>query len=164
MSTPGTEVDAEWGKLLDLGDEERQAAMAKRYQELAALEEEKRRHKLMAMARAEYALSDEELRSFTASRLRTWLAMETQMAKRIASSYDSVMEKMPGGQAMRRVATVQTIHNQFSVDDRERLATMIPNIFIGAGIRAQVHKTQQPPRREAPARKGWRQWWPFGGR
>src|SRR2546428_625429 len=109
MTTLETAPDEPWGRLADLDETSREEQMTVRYEQLVGLEAEDRRRRLYGMARAEYALSDEKLRSFTRSRLQVWLKMEAEAAKTIATSYDAVMTRMPGDAAMRRIAMAQTL-------------------------------------------------------
>lgn len=152
--------EREWGLLAEKSEEEeRRRLMEARYTELAALAEETRRSRLLPMAQAEYALSDDALRRFTMSRLQVWLHMDQEMAKKIAESYDAVMTQLPATAAMRRVALVQTLARNFSPDDQARLRTLLPRVFAGAGEAAQA-RTRAPEPAAAPAMKkaGWQFW------
>ena len=127
--TTDSSVDEAWGKLADTGEEERETQMFQRYTELASLSEEARRSRLLAMAKAEYALPDAKLRTFTLSRMRVWLKIDPENAKKMAVSYSAVMNQMPGPAAMRRVALVQTLAREFSLEDREKLVALAPGVF-----------------------------------
>ena len=105
MTLSDAGADQDWGRLIDVDEAEREAAMLQRYVALAALPEEERRQQLRAMATAEYALPDAALRTFTRSRLRAWLGMDAEAARRVAASYDAVMREMPATTAMRRITS-----------------------------------------------------------
>lgn len=127
--------DEAWGRLVDLPDREREAQMRARYLALAALsEEEERRTRLRRMAESESALLEGQLRPFTLSRIRVWLNLEGETAKRISASFNAVMTQMPGPAAMRLVAVVQTVAREFPVADQERLRVLVPGM-ITADIR-----------------------------
>jgi hypothetical protein len=156
-------VDIEWTGLIDAGEAEREAQMVARYTELAALSEDDRRERLKAMARAEYALPDDKLRTFTIARMRSWLQLEEEQAQRVAGSYDAVMQNMPATIAMRRVALVQTLALEFSAEDEARLRRLMPRIFAGAPSRTTGLGDAPPPlpgsRTEGAARS--RPFWAF---
>jgi hypothetical protein len=135
--------------------------MVARYSELATLAEEERRALMLAMARAEYELTDDQLHAFTKSRLGSWLELAPETAQCVASSYDAVMLKMPGPQAMRRVSVVQTLAREFPVEDQDRLASLLPGVFAGAGIGVHMPPIHDASAPTASAKKGW---WPFGRR
>ncbi|MBF8299462.1 MAG: hypothetical protein HW397_511, partial [Dehalococcoidia bacterium] len=80
MATSSSAKDEAWCGLADLPPVDREARMTQRYNELAGLEEAERIRRLLAMARAEYALPDEKLREFTMSRLRVLLKLPTDTA------------------------------------------------------------------------------------
>ena len=156
MATSDTGADQAWGMLVDVGEEERKAKMLQRYGELANLSEEERRSQMLAMAGSEYDLPADKLRTFTIFRLQVWLQLEPEVAQRISASYDAAMQKMPGLQAMRRVALVQTLAREFSSQDQERLVALMPNVFGGLKEVISPHRAEEA--QPAPAKKGW---WPF---
>ena len=153
-------IDQEWLHQSEAESESREAFMAARYIELAALPEEERRTRLRAMARAEYSLPDEKLRPFTLSRLRTWLSLEPDKAQVIADSYDAVMQEMPAPVAMRRVALVQTLATEFSPEDEERLRQLAPRVFAGTPSRMTVLERPEPEPL-AVATRTKKPWWAF---
>jgi hypothetical protein len=106
--------------------------MASRYRDLAALSEDDRMAKMKAMATAEYRLPDDKLRSFTISRMRTWINLEMDTARAIADSYSAVMLTMPASVAMKRVSLVQTLVTEFTPDEEEKLRELVPTVFAGA--------------------------------
>lgn len=161
MAATDEAIDQVWGLLADTGGDEREARMQARYQQLAALTEEDRTRRLVAMARAEYALPDDKLRSFTISRLRVWLRLEAEAARLLASSYDSAMSQLSGAAAMRRVALVQTLVREFSPEAQSRLRTLVPNVFGESptpASRASITSGTTGEPSKATARK---RWWPF---
>ena len=152
-------ADQEWVKLVEATETARQSAMVARDTELAELSEEDRREKLMAMARAEYALPDAELRAFMLSRIRTWLSQPTDMVMLIARSYDAVMDRMPGQAAMRRVETVQTLVREFSLEEADRLHAIVPRVF-GMGLTETAQASQDAKRSQSPPANR-KPWWAF---
>jgi hypothetical protein len=129
------DVDQEWAELAGDVTPDREAKMAARYLQLAELSEEERCAKLRAMANAEYSLPEDKLRSFTVSRMRTWINLDMDKAKAIAGSYNSVMQNMPANVAMKRVALVQTLVTEFTPEEEERLRELAPGAFAGAPSR-----------------------------
>lgn len=151
--------DQAWGALMNEAAEEREATMAQRYKEMAALSEEEMLSRMTAMVRAEYDLKDAELRVFTLSRLRTWLKLDEDTARKIAASYDAAMRKMSGPAAMRRVAMVQTLARDFSREDQQQLVELMPNVFGGLKDVIQPFSSRPAPppvEAAAPAKRGWR--------
>lgn len=130
------DVDQEWAALVDADTEKRDAQMLARYNELAEASEEDRKTRLKAMATAEYSLPDEKLRLFTVARMRAWISMDFDTAKRVADSYGAVMQTMPANVAMKRVALVQTLVMEFSPEEEERLRALAPGAFAGAPSRS----------------------------
>jgi hypothetical protein len=129
---------------------------------MAAMPETQRAERMLAMVQAEYTMSDQELRAFTTSRLKVWLALPEQEAKTISAAYDAAMLKMPGPQALRRVAKVQTVARVMSADDLHKLRALIPNILgalpnVNIAKRADIGALTKVP--ERVEKKGW---WPFG--
>jgi hypothetical protein len=129
------DTDNDWARLTDEEPDSREGTMVDRYNELAGLTEEERRTKLRAMANAEYALPDDKLRLLTVSRMRAWLSLDEATARTISSSYDVVMQQMPGDAAMRRVAMVQKLVLEFTPEEEERLRVLAPRVFAGAPSR-----------------------------
>jgi hypothetical protein len=171
MTTIDAGADQSWAQLATLGADEREPHMRERYDELAALPEEERRRQLRAMAVAEYALPDDQLRAFTLSRLRVWVTLAPDTAQRIAADYDAVMSDMPGTVAMRRVGMVQTLAKELPAEDEERLRALVPNIFAGQPHRLGAEPAapaaapppaaeSQPAHPQAPESRR-RPWWAF---
>jgi hypothetical protein len=165
MSTADDKADREWSKLADLEEGERRATMLERYAELAALPEEERVTRMLAMAYAEYDLPYDELRDFTISRLNSWLTLDAEVAQRVSNSYDVVMHKVPAEQAMLRVGLVQTLARAFSTEERARLVDLNPGVF---GPDDPVVLTSRSQRRQSamssaahptrPKRSWWQIW------
>ena len=132
MTSQSQNVDEEWAKLAEEAESAREERMLERYKALAALSEAERHEKLLAMARAEYLLGNDLLTPFSMSRLRCYLSLPEEDARKVASAYDKVMGVMPAEAAMRRVTIVQSLTMQFSAEDEERLRSLIPNVFAGA--------------------------------
>ena len=119
---------SEWVALVDATEEARTAEMKRRYGELAGLSEEERVKQLTEMARGEYEMSEQKIHLFTKSRLLVWIDMEEEQVKRVARSYDTAVQSLPGTLAMRRVGAVQTVARNFSVGQIDRLHVVIPSI------------------------------------
>ena len=170
MATQGSGTDQAWADLAELPEAQRQPEMRRRYIELLALSEEERRNQMVAMAKAEYGLLDDKLRSFTRSRILVWLAMDTGAAGKLSSSYNAVMLHMPGPAAMRRVAHDQTVARELSLEDQARLRALLPAVLGGIPaipptikevLTAAPTAPQQasPAKQETPTKKGG--FWPF---
>lgn len=152
-------MDQSWSALADLSAADREAKMAQRYTELTSLPEDQRVTRMVAMARAEYALPYEKLREFTMSRLRTWLKLDEKVAVPVVAAYDKAMLQMSSTSAMHRVALNQTLARDFSEEDRDRLSKLIPTGF-GSFIQG-INKARvlaKPPEKVI-TKKGWL---PFG--
>lgn len=161
MGMSNGQSDHAWGALVNEAAEQREAKMAQRYRELAALPEGEMLSRMTAMVRAEYDLSDAELRPFVLSRLRTWLVLDRDTVVKIEACYDAAMRQMSGPTAMRRVAVTQTLFREFSKEDQERLVEIEPVAFGGLKqvIRPFVSGGEtHSMAAAAPAKRGW---WPF---
>lgn len=152
-------MDQSWGALAGLSAADREAKMAQRYAELASLPDDQRLAKMVAMARAEYALPYEKLREFTMSRLRAWLKLDDKVAALAIATYDKAMLQMSSTSAMHRVALNQTLAREFTEEDRERLSKLIP-----AGFGTFVQSVNKPRALTKPPEKvvKKRGWLPFG--
>jgi hypothetical protein len=165
MVAPREATVRNWGELAVLEASAREAAIQARYNELLGVPDEKRRDLMLSLVREEYALPDDRLRAFTVSRLNVWLRMDQQAARTIAAAYDTAMRGMPGVQAMRRVSLVQTLAREYSPEDRERLVTLVPNVFAGSSVGSPLPMAVRFPSKDAakpmltPKRP---KWWPFG--
>ena len=159
MTTQNVKADQAWGSLANVSDTERESQMLARYAELARLTEEERRSRLLAMAQAEYSLPDEKLRPFTISRIKVWLKVEMETARLIASSYDAVMDMMPGTAAMRRIALVQTLASSFTLEDQSKLRILVPRVFAGKpDISNVVNPVPEKLEEKAQTKSKWAFW------
>mgnify|MGYP006865130010 CR=1 FL=1 len=151
----------EWAGLVEKEERERESAMVQRYQELATLPDEELDAQMREMASSEYDLPDQELRDFTVSRLRAWLDLEIDTARKMADSYNRVMETLPGGKAIRQVSMEQTLARAFSPEDQALLVEMEPGIFGAVAFAARLAKVDMDTQQalQEPAK---RRWWPFG--
>lgn len=133
MTESQVAADQSWAELARRDEPERGQEMAARCREVAQLPEEQRLARLEAMVRAEYALTDEELRAFTLSRLRAWLLLkdeDDEQAKSLAHGYDAVFNRLPGDVAMRRATVVQGIaREQLAIEEIEQLFELIPSLM-----------------------------------
>lgn len=150
-------ADQAWADLSTVSEEERQAQMQQRYATLLTLPEPERLTQLRAMVQAEYSLPDADLRPFTASRLRTLLRMEPTDVTQLMAATETVMQQLPGTIAMRRVALVQTLAREFSMDEQARLQQLIPGVF---GAEAMGSAPAAPPPTPQPVTTA-RPWWAF---
>lgn len=147
-----------WIELADLEELQRESLMVERYLELAGIPEDERQEQLRAIAPVEYALPEDKIQSFHRSRLRTWLRMDPAAARRIATSYDAVMQQLPGEVGMRRVSIVQTIARSLSLAEQEQLHVLVPHVFGETS-----HPTGETTDRRQPtaAVRARRPWWAF---
>jgi hypothetical protein len=165
MTTADTGSDQAWGGLAAASEDERQRQIQQRYTELAAMPEDERHRRLRAMAEAEYALPDVELRSFTISRLRALLSIDPDAARTITTSNDAVMKRMPGTTAMRRISLIQTLARDFTPDEQHQLRELIPGVFgdqaIGATATAATVSPSATPAGGATDQPRKKPWWAF---
>ena len=158
MTTAGTGTEDAWARLATAQPEERSAQVQARYHERAGLPEDERRSRLDAMIRSEYALPDEQLHAMTLCRLETYLQMQPDEVRTIVASVEAVMNTLPGSFAMRRVALVQTLSREFSVEDQQRLRELVPEVFGDSGGRAVGAAPAPPPAAASPKRAWWTFW------
>ena len=164
MTTPEMATDAEWGKLADAEVEERETKITQRFGELVGLSEEERRSQMWPLIRAEYALDDPKLRVFTLSRLRVLIRMDPEAAKGVATTYDRIMAEMPGPDAMRRVAVVQTVYREFKENEQELIVKLIPGVVAGARLGDHVSRLRVSSEQIERVNRPKRRLWPFGKR
>ena len=121
----------DWTDLTELEGTERVAEFARRLDVLAGAGEPTRQQALRELVTYVYDLPDEGVQDMTAARVRALLTLDQTAAHRVARSYDAVLDTMPAAIAMRRVALVQQVARDLSVEDRERLHELEPGI-VGA--------------------------------
>ena len=163
MTSEASTDPGDWGALADTSEETRRAEMRKRYEGLAQLSEAERSSMMAKLVESEYALPDDQLRTFTASRLVVWIDMNAETAKSVAETYDQVMRGMPANAAMRRVGMVQTVARQFTTEQIDRLFELIPSMVqhIPRGdVSALAHGQEEaaPPSERRPRKRGWAFW------
>ena len=167
-------LDSSWSDLAAQTAADRLPLMIERCREVAALPDPERLDQIEGMVRAEYALDDPLLADFTTSRLRAWLAVESQAsggAETLARGYDAVFNRLPAAMALRRASMVQRIaRNVLTPEEVDRLFVLIPSIVQHvprAGI-SPVSQSRRAPRIPAVATAtvggGSRPWWKFWGR
>ena len=162
MERSTTNLGDEWSELARQDERARERAMLQRYRELAALPEQERFDELETLAKSEYTLSNDLLVPFTKSRLRCFLTLEEDAAKKVAASYDKVMQKMSADAAMRRVTIVQSLAIEFTPAEEERLVDLIPNVFAGGlGHRGASHSMAELMSRPSDAGTRRKPLWAF---
>lgn len=160
--------DSTWSEIASLDPDARVAAMRERFQTLVQADASERDRRLEAMILAEYALDDEHLPAFTASRLRAWMALageNLEQAQVVASAWDDAFKRVPGDIAMRRAALVQTVaREEFSADDIDVLYELIPQL-VGHLPRASQDALERAVSIERAsveqARASSKPWWKF---
>ena len=156
MTTTSGAMDSAWAKLAEQPAAAREAQMLAKYNQIAELPDDGRESTLLAMARAEYALPHPLLRDFTMSRMRVLLKMSPASAKRVATSYAKVMDRMPSTAAMQRITLIQTLVKEFSPEDEVLLRDMNPGIFGGMPAVKPVAQAPAPtPPPQPEKKKGW---------
>src|SRR5690606_32440398 len=113
------------------------------------------------MVRGEYGLTDAQLRTFTVSRLRAWLAVASnnmEGAQSLARGYDAAFDHLPADMAMRRSTTVQTVARQdLTTDEVQGLFDLIPSI-VRQVPRAVPSAAHTPPTQQQAKKPFWKFW------
>jgi hypothetical protein len=140
----GSTIADRWVALAAESDAERATKMRGILDEVLALGEVERATTVASMVQGEYGLDDAQLRPFTVSRLRTWLAIAAgnlEGAQSLARGYDAAFDKLPAAQAMRRSTIVQTVARmELTPEEVTGLFDLIPSIV------RQVPRATQPTR------------------
>jgi hypothetical protein len=155
-----------WAALASESPEARVEPMCAVLREVIALPADQQAAPLEAMVRAEYALDDAALHSFTSSRLRALIKMagENMEGLRVLShSWDRVFDRMPASVAMRRATIVQTVaRSEMSPQEVSVLFELIPSI-VQQIPRTPTGMTTPAERAAAaaapPPRKPWWKFW-----
>lgn len=159
----GAQAGTTWAGLAGLSEADRVGPMCALLREVMSLPEDQRTTALNSMVRAEYALDDATLHSFTASRLRAWLRLagdDMNFARSLSQSWDRVFDGMPAETAMRRATVVQTVaRSELNAEEVAVLFEFIPSIVrqiprAPSGLAQRV--AEAPPERDTP-------WWKFWG-
>ncbi len=161
--TQGQEAEQRLLALANQPVQEREAAMRRGFEELASLPEAERQARIRPMLQTLYVtLSDDQLRSYTISRIRVWLQMDSAMVDTLAKSYDIVIDSMPGPIAMKHITLVQTLSHQFSLEEQDRLRVLYPRVFGAlpsvAPVRQPAAVKDTPAATPAPKKSGWKFW------
>ena len=132
--TSDTQPDATWSTLSETEPAARIGEMRQRFEVLADLDEVARGQQVEAMIYAEYALDDDQLITFTESRLRAWMAMAGDNLERtqsVATVYEQAFERVPGAIAMKRATLVQTVARvALTPEDIDVLYELIPKLVV----------------------------------
>lgn len=159
----GAQAGTAWAGLASRPEAERVGPMCDLLREVMSLPEDQRSAALNGMVRAEYALDEATLHSFTASRLRAWLRLagdDMESARTLSRAWDQVFDGMPAETAMRRATVVQTVaRSELNAEEVAVLFEFIPSI-VRQIPRAPSSLSQRiaeaPPERDTP-------WWKFWG-
>jgi hypothetical protein len=164
VTSSGTGIGERWVALAEVPEEGRGAQMRAIIEEVLALDGEAQGEAVRAMVTAEYGLPDEQLKPFTASRLRAWLdiaADDLSAAKEMAHQYDMAFDRLPAQMAMRRSTTVQGVARTTLTPEEVRgLFDLIPSIVRQVprlAVSDALPKQAKPPmeERKKPFWKFW---------
>ena len=150
----------DWKKVIDMPDGAgRDHEFSALIQKLPELNDAEREQEIRQMIEAEYSQDEEGLREITQTRLQAVLALDDEAARKVAETYDSVMNTMPGDIAFRRAAVVQTTaRHQFSVDEEAKLRELVPNVL---GEKPKEISVDTPGPQEPVEAYPKRRWWMF---
>lgn len=159
----GAQAGTAWAGLASRPEAERVGPMCDLLRDVMSLPEGQRATALDGMVRAEYALDEATLHSFTASRLRAWLRLaadDMESARTLSRAWDHVFDGMPAEMAMRRATVVQTVaRSELNAEEVAVLFEFIPSI-VRQIPRAPSSLSQRveeaPPEQDTP-------WWKFWG-
>ena len=140
----GSTIADRWVALAGESEADRATKMRGILDEVLALGEGERTTTIASMVQGEYGLDDAQLRPFTVSRLRTWLA--------IAGG------NLEGAQAMRRSTTVQTVaRTDLTPQEVTGLFDLIPSIVrqVPRAIPPTRHYDKPGDEKKKPFWKFW---------
>lgn len=143
-------VNGGWSWLRDADDLTLQSRMTSFFDGLAGTDEGQRRQRLRPLIDAEYHLPDEVLRRVTMARLRALLTLSQDAAERVAGSYDAIMNSLEGEIAFKRAALVQQMARELSIEEEERLHSLLPNVFGDKPANLQIAKQVEEPAAGVP--------------
>lgn len=152
--------DSTWSALVKLDAEAALMGMKERFAAVAKLPPDERQERLKSMILAEYELDQPGLATFTASRLRSWVALGPEEANVIADGYNTVFKEMPGEMAMRRATVVQMVARDMTPDEIAVLHRLIPSLVSQIPvIRPDDAKASAPSMPVTEAKKpAWKFW------
>ncbi|HEY7268190.1 MAG TPA: hypothetical protein VH951_00050 [Dehalococcoidia bacterium] len=151
----------DWKHTIDMADgPQRDMELTSQLRQLPYLEDIELRSETRRLIEAEYSLQDEdELRDVTIARLHSILTLNDDAAHKVATTYDSVMNTMPGDIAFRRAAVVQTVaRHQFSVEEEARLRDLFPSVLGEKPKELQSATSGSPLVKETKGRPWWKFW------
>ncbi len=149
-------TDTSWSELIDIDQEAARSKMADRFRTIVKLPAAQQDEQLIPMVTSEYSLDGPRLLAFTTTRLRSWIDLDADDAKVIASSYDRVFQHLPGEMAMRRVLAVQTAAREMKADEVAHLRSIIPSMLDAVPV---TRRLDAPP--VASSEKAKKPFWKF---
>ena len=157
----GSTIADRWVALAGESEADRATKMRGILDEVLALGEGERTTTIASMVQGEYGLDDAQLRPFTVSRLRTWLAIaggNLEGAQALARGYDAAFDTLPAAQAMRRSTTVQTVaRTDLTPQEVTGLFDLIPSIVrqVPRAIPPTRHYDKPGDEKKKPFWKFW---------
>lgn len=159
MVSVETGIGARWAGLAAVAEPDRSREMRDFLEEVIALGDSEKSAGIEQMVMAEYALPEAALRSFTVSRLRTWLAIahdDLVGAISLARGYDAAFDKLGAAMAMRRSSLVQAVARHDLKDgELEGLFDLIPSLVRQVPRRPVVTRYYEKPE---PKKAFWKFW------
>lgn len=158
----GSTIADRWVALAGESEAERATKMRAILEEVLALGEAERASTVASMVQGEYSLDDAQLRPFTVSRLRTWLAIASgnmEGAQSLARGYDAAFDTLPAAQAMRRSTTVQTVaRTELTPEEVTGLFDLIPSIVRQVPRAIPPTRHYDKPADEKQKKPFWKFW------
>ena len=148
-----------WATLAGESESGRVATMRAILEEVIALDDAERSHVIEGMVDAEYALDEAQLRTFTADRLRAWIAISQDNmdgASSLARGYDAAFDKLGATMAMRRSTVVQTVaRHDLTPEEVLALFDLIPSLVRQVPRAAPRTQYYEKPTPKKPFWKFW---------
>lgn len=163
MSSTATRTHEDWATLIAMDEEARIEEMAARFTAINALPNDERDMSIQKIVDATYALTDEQLRTMTLSRLRSFLRMEEKAAHDVGHAFEKVANELPSDQAMRRVMMMQKVGHDMSLEEQAHLRALVPSALGDAPTNADETTTLPSEAKAAAAAEPEekRPWWAF---
>lgn len=131
MSTNVHFDPARWVELASSGEEEQVAESLRLILDEAA---DQRQATIASALEAESALSDAEMQSLAAMRLRALAHLAPEQAQELHAEWDAAERRMTGNAAMRRVFMLQAACKGLTLDDVSRIEPFYPAVRQMAGL------------------------------
>jgi hypothetical protein len=125
----------------------------------ATMDDDERSRQIRKVFDAKEALSEEQKQGVVTTLITSLLRLDDAAAKRVAASYQSLLDAGAGDFAFQQTALIQTAAHDLPVEDGERLRNLLPNVFGDKPAEESVKTPGPQEPAEGYPEKRWSTFW-----